>query len=92
MDLGRRFVAPIFKGGAGMKQFQVGGKYQLHGNKGVVQVVKRSAHYVALAGTYSGRLLVRGGLFGDFEFLWVPVVVGAGGYKLPVLCFADNTV
>ena len=75
-----------------MKRFETVKKYNLHGGavKRSITIVKRSACYVTVSGDYSGRLLVRSGLFGPFEFLWVPVVVGPGGYTVPVLCFADN--
>ena len=41
---------------------------------------------------HSGRLAVRSGCFGPFEFLLIPVVVGDNGYKTQVLCFADNEI
>ena len=76
-----------------MVKFETGKTYLLHGvvNRRVVTVVKRSAHYVTVTGAYDGRLLIRSGFFGDFEFLWVPVVVGDNGYKMQILCFATNT-
>ena len=75
-----------------MVKFETGKTYNLHGatQKRAVTVVKRSAHYVTVTGAYDGRLLVRSGCFGDFEFLWVPVVVGDNGYKMQILCFATN--
>ena len=76
-----------------MKQFEVGKTYRLHGVtvKRVITVVKRTKCYVTVSGAYNGRLAVRSGCFGNFEFLLVPVAIG-GGYGTKILCFADNEI
>ena len=77
-----------------MKQFEVGKTYRLHGVtvKRSITIVKRSKCFVTVSGAYNGRLAVRSGCFGPFEFLWVPVVVGNNSYKMQVLCFARNEI
>ena len=75
-----------------MVKFETGKAYYLHGvaHKREVTVIKRSAHYVTVTGAYDGRLLVRSGCFGEFEFLLVPVVAGDNGFKINLFCFAVN--
>ena len=76
-----------------MKQFEVGKTYRLHGVtvKRSITIVKRSKCYVTVSGAYNGRLAVRSGCFGPFEFLFVPVAIG-DGYGTKILCFADNEI
>ena len=75
-----------------MKTFETGKKYRLHGMtvKRSITIVKRSKCYVTVSGAYNWRLAVRSGCFGPFEFLFVPVVVGA--HTMRILCFADNEI
>lgn len=76
-----------------MKAFETGKTYRLHGVtvKRSITIVKRSKCFVTVTGDYSGRLAVRSGCFGPFEFLFVPVAIGDGcGTK--ILCFADNEI
>lgn len=83
----------ILKRGDVMKRFEVGKTYRLHGFtvKRVVTIVKRSKCFVTVSGAYNGRLAVRSGCFGPFEFLFVPVAIGDGcGTK--ILCFAENEI
>lgn len=76
-----------------MKTFETGKTYRLHGMtvKRSVTIVKRTKNYVTVSGDYSGRLAVRSGCFGPFEFLLVPVAIG-DGYGTKILCFADNEI
>ena len=76
-----------------MKTFKTGKTYRLHGVtvKRSITIVKRTKNYVTVSGDYSGRLLIRSGCFGPFEFLFVPVAIGTGcGTK--ILCFAENEI
>ena len=76
-----------------MKAFETGKTYRLHGVtvKRSITIVKRSKCFVTVSGAYNGRLAVRSGCFGNFEFLFVPVVVG-GVHTMRILCFADNEI
>ena len=76
-----------------LKQFETGKRYRLHGMtvKRSVTIVKRSKCFVTVSGAFNGRLAVRSGCFGPFEFLFVPVAIGTG-YGTKILCFADNEI